>query len=96
MAAGDILYRARCATCHEVEGGTGPELSAAVLEGYESSRRLHDYLAFAMPYEAPGSLDDEAYRAVVAWLLTDREVVDLVGPLGPEHDRPLGPPGDRP
>ena len=55
------LYEARCAVCHEVEGGIGTRLDRRVLAYYETARGLFNYVRLAMPYDAPRTLPDEEY-----------------------------------
>lgn len=77
-AQGAELYRQRCQSCHETEGGIGPDLSSEVLRYYHSPRALFDYIQMAMPYESPGSLSDEEYWSIVQYLVTSRELLEPV------------------
>lgn len=69
IVAGAEVYRARCVRCHEREGGIGPALSPQVLFAYGTPQRLVDYVTLAMPYDSAGTLHEEEYWDVVAYLL---------------------------
>lgn len=81
IEAGSEVYDTRCATCHEVEGGLGPRLSARALAGYETAARLVGYLRLTMPYGAAGTLSDDQYWSVVAYLAASRELARWEGRL---------------
>ena len=70
------LYQARCALCHELEGGIGAPLDPRVLASYGSARLLFNYVRLAMPYDAPRTLSDEDYWLTVGHLLRSRGLVD--------------------
>jgi cytochrome c len=72
---GAALYAQQCAACHEVEGGIGPRLKPGVLAGYASAQTLYNYLRIAMPTQAPGSLPEDEYWAIIAFLLEDRGLI---------------------
>ncbi len=74
LARGEEVYRAQCYACHEVEGSIGVELSSRVLRYYERAGRLLSYMRLAMPYSAPGSLAEQEYLDVVAYLVDSREL----------------------
>ncbi|MEE2668624.1 MAG: cytochrome c [Gemmatimonadota bacterium] len=71
------LYQARCAGCHELEGGIGSPLDPRVLSSYGTAQLLFNYVRLAMPYEAPRTLSDEEYWLTVAHLLRSRGMVDV-------------------
>jgi len=70
------LYQARCAICHDLEGGIGTPLDPRVLASYGNAQVLFNYVRLAMPYESPRTLPDEAYWMVVGHLLRCRGLVD--------------------
>jgi cytochrome c len=71
-ARGAEVYARECRPCHDVAGAIGVALSTRVIASYEDARRLFDYLRVAMPYGAPGSLDEPAYWDLVAYLASGR------------------------
>ena len=78
---GQHAYTVRCAYCHDVPNGVGGDLTAKVLAAYNTLGGLDRYLRAAMPHEAPGSLEDAEYDAIMSYLLESRELV----PDGPDH-----------
>jgi mono/diheme cytochrome c family protein len=72
LARGTERYAQECRSCHDVEGAIGVALSDRVIASYGNAQRLFDYLRVAMPYGAPGSLDEEAYWDLVAFLASNR------------------------
>jgi DMSO/TMAO reductase YedYZ molybdopterin-dependent catalytic subunit/mono/diheme cytochrome c family protein len=77
--AGEEVYATHCASCHGPEGrGTlapavlGPD---ADLASYGTARGLYDYVSSTMPQNAPGSLTDQQYLEVLAYLLTESDQV---------------------
>lgn len=81
---GQQAYTVRCGYCHDVPDGVGETLTAGVLAGYGTLGALDRYLRVAMPHEAPGSLPDPEYDAILGYLLDSRQLV----PDG-RDDRPL-------
>jgi cytochrome c len=91
--AGATVYLTSCMACHGPEGtggindrlvgGAGSLTSARPIKTVGSywpyATTLFDYVRRAMPYQAPGSLDDDEVYAVTAYLLY---LNDIVG----EHD----------
>jgi len=83
VAEGASLYAGLCAQCHGPEGtgGSAPELAgghAALDSEYPDQNigtywpyatTLFDFLRRSMPMYAPGSLGDDRYYALTAWLL---------------------------
>lgn len=88
-AAGKIVYAAKCASCHAVDGkgkpadslvgGTGslgsgkPVKSVASFWPYATT--LFDYIRRAMPLDAPMSLSNEEVYAVTAYVLSLNGIV---------------------
>ena len=70
------FYQARCAVCHELEGGIGSPLGPRVLASYGTAQLLFNYVRLAMPYEAPRTLSNEEYWLTVGHLLRSRGLVD--------------------
>lgn len=73
VAAGKMVFLERCAKCHGArgEGRTGRTLVAPwdPLAGYRTADQLFAYVSRAMPFDNPGSLPDQAYWDVIAFLL---------------------------
>ena len=67
-ALGAEVWGARCQFCH-TEGGLGTRITPAGLAAYGSVGGLVDYTKLAMPYGMGGTLTDDEYHAVVAFLL---------------------------
>jgi len=67
--SGESHYRESCAGCHQATGGIGPVLSRRVLASYGSAAGLFTYLRTTMPYGAPRTLEEDAYWAIVAFLV---------------------------
>ena len=80
--SGRIAFAQRCAGCHdaELQGGFGPRL--APVDPFQFRDRvlamLYAFMRTQMPFDAPGSLDDDLYAAILAFVL-------------PRNDYPAGP-----
>jgi mono/diheme cytochrome c family protein len=70
VARGQAVYSQSCQRCHgaDREGGQGPALGSSTLGQYRSADQLLAYVQGAMPYDSPGSLTEQQYRDVVAFL----------------------------
>src|SRR5258708_8360709 len=72
---GHSEYSAACASCHQENlsgGGEAPSLAGGNFLkswGERSTRELYDYLHSAMPLGKGGSLSNQAYQNIVAFLL---------------------------
>jgi alcohol dehydrogenase (cytochrome c) len=73
---GRKIYAESCASCHgaNLEGGAGPTLTGAGFighwaDGKKSAGDLFTVIKGSMPMQAPGSLSDAQYAAVVAHIL---------------------------
>jgi mono/diheme cytochrome c family protein len=71
IAAGKSSYAGSCASCHgqEMGGGSGPALTASTISKYKDAKSLYDYTAKRMPTFSPGSLTEEQYLNIVAYML---------------------------
>lgn len=74
---GEIVYRTQCASCHGdgLEGGAGPALAGKTfIDHWATGTKTLDDLAYIiksmMPLQAPRSLSDKQYNAVVAHILS--------------------------
>lgn len=72
---GEWAYTVRCSYCHEVPNGIGAAVTPSVLAAYSTVGQLDRYLRVAMPHEAPGSLPDNEYDAILRYLIESREMV---------------------
>jgi polar amino acid transport system substrate-binding protein len=76
---GKAVFLARCAQCHgeRGEGNTGRQLVAPwdPLAGYRTADNLFAYVSRAMPFDNPGSLKDQEYWDVIAFLLNANGVL---------------------
>jgi mono/diheme cytochrome c family protein len=71
--AGQELFAANCARCHgaELGGGMGPPLNDLPSTwGGSTLGSLYRFVSSNMPMDAPGSLSDEEYAAVIAFVLS--------------------------
>lgn len=72
---GEIAYAQSCAVCHGPNGDDGfaPAISGPQsLRQYGTVRAVYDFVRVTMPLSAPGSLGDQTYLDVVAYLLSTR------------------------
>jgi mono/diheme cytochrome c family protein len=76
LERGEQLYSMHCSSCHEIEGGIGPNLTPRVLASYGTARRLLDYTRVTMPYGLPNSINGDDYEAIIVFLVTDRALAD--------------------
>ncbi|HXH08306.1 MAG TPA: cytochrome c [Alphaproteobacteria bacterium] len=83
VQAGQAVYLRECARCHGPIGGEG--ISAPTLIGTEEAKRLASFqtaaalftfIRFAMPQDKPGSLPEEDYWAVLAFVLARNGFVE--------------------
>lgn len=72
---GEWAYTVRCSYCHDVPNGIGAAVTSSVLAAYSTVGQLDRYLRVAMPHEAPGSLPDNEYDAILRYLIESREMV---------------------
>ena len=81
-ALGAAVWEAHCQACH-AEGGIGTRLTRPVLASRRSPELLVDYTRLAMPYGMGGTLTDDEYRAVVAYLLHEHGLLAEDVAVGP-------------
>lgn len=90
IAAGGDVYRDACASCHgpEGEGGTGPVVigGSRRIASYETTTRLYDYVSRTMPFDEPGTLDEDEYWNVIAFLLDRNGLLPPGTTLGADAD----------
>lgn len=73
VSAGEQVYASSCAMCHgdNGSGGNGPALIGedADLSSHSDGQGLLEYISENMPASNPGSLTDEQYLDVTAYIL---------------------------
>lgn len=72
---GEWAYTVSCSYCHDVPNGIGAAVTPSVLAAYSTVGQLDRYLRVAMPHEAPGSLPDNEYDAILRYLIESRGMV---------------------
>lgn len=86
--AGQDVFRQECAECHgaEGEGQVGPALIGenTNLPAFGTAEGLYDFVRRGMPLDAPGSLPEQEYLEVLAFLLLANAEVEEDTPLGVE------------
>jgi mono/diheme cytochrome c family protein len=60
-------------------------IGEAALGKFETAANLHKFISSAMPYQAPGTLDEETYWQLTAFLLRQNQIGGWREPLGPEN-----------
>ena len=83
---GEWAYTVRCSYCHEVPNGIGAAVTPSVLAAYSTVGQLDRYLRVAMPHEAPGSLPDDEYDAILRYLIESRGLMPGGGDAWPLPD----------
>ena len=83
---GEWAYTVRCSYCHDVPNGIGAAVTPGVLAAYSTVGQLDRYLRVAMPHEAPGSLPDNEYDAILRYLIESRGMVPGGGDAWPLPD----------
>jgi mono/diheme cytochrome c family protein len=90
LAAGSDVYAEACAKCHgdEGQGGTGPVVigGSRRIAAYETTTRVYDYISRTMPFDNPGSLSEDEYWNVIAYLLDENSLLPAETVLGPDSD----------
>jgi alcohol dehydrogenase (cytochrome c) len=87
-AQGQTVYTSRCAQCHgtNLQGQSGPALVGDQFrKSYASgtAAQLYDFISRQMPADAPGSLSQQAYLNVTAFILSKNGYPSGNVPLGP-------------
>ncbi|HEY8585056.1 MAG TPA: cytochrome c [Capillimicrobium sp.] len=80
VGAGEQVYASSCAMCHgdNGSGGNGPALIGedADLSSHDNGQGLLDYISEQMPASSPGSLTDQQYLDVTAYILEANGALD--------------------
>ncbi len=72
--AGELAYASQCAACHGAKllGPNAPALIGSdVMQTFDTVAGLYNYIAVAMPPQAPGRLDEDQYLEIVAFILKE-------------------------
>jgi mono/diheme cytochrome c family protein len=87
-ALGAAVWEAQCGTCH-TEGGIGARITPPGLAAYGTVGGLVSYTRMAMPYGLGGTLPDDEYLAVAAFLLHEHGLLPDDVAVGPSSTEPL-------
>lgn len=71
-AAGKIVYDQQCAACHgrQLEGPDAPGLFGMdIMQNWDSAGGLYDFISVAMPPSGAGTLGEDAYLNIVAYIM---------------------------
>ena len=71
VVRGEALYGRYCAQCHVAEQGIGAKLTRRGLASYRDAAFLQRYNQQYMPYRAEGSLLEQEYWDITAYLLVE-------------------------
>ena len=101
VVQGRAAYGKACGACHgaNLEGGAGVALAGASFsrtwgDGHHGLHDFYDVIAKQMPKNAPGSLSDDEYLAITAYLLSKNSYAAGVTKLSvAKLDVELGAPG---
>lgn len=83
VAAGEQVFKAKCAACHGPTGTEGPrdklvgeKLPVKTIGSFwPYATTVFDYIRRAQPFDKPGSLTDDEVYAVTAWLLFRNQII---------------------
>jgi len=88
-AQGAVVFTAHCAACHgangegglanQINGGdapTGMGTRKTIANHWPYTSTVFNYIRRSMPFEAPRSLSDDDYYAIVAWILAENGIID--------------------
>lgn len=91
VEAGKQVYSAHCSQCHgaRLQGGAGPALAGKKFESSleyakYSASGLYDFISTYMPKTSPGSLGQDMYLDVYAFILSKNGFVPGGAPLDKE------------
>jgi hypothetical protein len=62
-----------------------PLIGPQALGPFDTAASLHTFISSAMPYQARGSLDEDTYWQITAFLLRENGLNPLNDPLGPDN-----------
>jgi mono/diheme cytochrome c family protein len=86
---GKGTFQSICSKCHgdQGQGDKGPRLigSPNGLSGYQTARGLFDFASTQMPFDNPGTLKEQEYWDVLAFVLDANTLLPPDTILGPEN-----------
>jgi|FLYL01.1.fsa_nt_gi mono/diheme cytochrome c family protein len=91
VVRGEELYRTYCLACHgigeEGEVRTAPKLIGPghMLADRMHAQRLYNYMSVTMPLDRPGTLEEEEYWAILAFILHANNLLPEALELGPDN-----------
>jgi mono/diheme cytochrome c family protein len=87
VAAGQQVYTDQCALCHgaNLQGVSGPALTQPSIAPLGDAGQLIDYVSRQMPLTAPGSLSQQQYYDVVAFILDKDGLLPAGTVLSPQN-----------
>lgn len=78
VAMGEKVFAQKCVTCHGDKGQGGDKAPALVgpkaLDDYKNAKQMFDYTKANMPPDKGGSLSDDEYWSVVAFLVKKNDL----------------------
>ncbi|MBA2667566.1 MAG: c-type cytochrome [Trueperaceae bacterium] len=88
--SGREAFALHCAHCHgsDLRGGFGPSLVPLDPWAFGGGplSRVFDLMRTEMPFDAPGSLDDEVYASILAYVLLENGFPSGADPLPASTD----------
>ncbi len=87
VAAGQKVYTTDCESCHgaSLEGVTGPPLTQSTIPRFGDAQQLESFIAQLMPLNAPGSLSQQQYYDVTAFILNKDGLLPAGETVTPEN-----------
>ena len=90
LARGEEVWATTCNRCHGPESDNPDApllLRQGSLKNYANAADLFHYVRESMPSDEPGSLADEQYWDVLAFLIDRQGILTSDVPLGPDNAR---------
>jgi mono/diheme cytochrome c family protein len=87
VAAGQKVYTTDCESCHgaSLEGVTGPPLTQSTISRFGDAQQFENFIAQLMPLNAPGSLSQQQYYDVTAFILNKDGLLPAGETLTPDN-----------
>lgn len=88
VARGEEIWNNVCARCHAA-GSDNPDapklLEPPPIKSFRSAAAMFQYVRESMPYDEPGTLREEQYWDLIAFILGHKGVPSGDAPLGPDN-----------